>query len=254
MHSTILTSPILTLIPLATHVPAHPKPPLNLPTRTIAGVSLPDTPLIRSAHTLLQQHSNPTLYRHVMRSWLLGSLMLHHNSTPSSQIDPEVHAVSILLHDLGLGDTPGSPVVSPDRRFEVDGAIAARDFITTRSIGPKRWDEHKVQLMWDAIALHTQLSVAVYKEPVVDAVARGISLDFSGPGLGVTEEEYKKVVEEFPRDGFKTSVVETVSRLCRDKAGTTYDTWMQPFGEKFVEGYSAVGKRTIDGVLGLPDE
>jgi hypothetical protein len=80
------------------------------------------------------------------------------------------------------------------------------------------------------------------------------------------------VLEEFPRDGFKDAFVETMSWLCRTKPETTYgestlafpakpvvdlpeltrrkDNFMQPYGERFVEGYSAVGHRAIDIVLG----
>ncbi|KAK1759077.1 hypothetical protein QBC47DRAFT_436604 [Echria macrotheca] len=231
--------------------PTCAAPPPPLPRRTIANVSVLDTPLVRAAEAYMRDRSNNDLYAHVMRSWLFGTLILSHNTTLASMVDPEVQAVSLLLHDLGFDRTPGSKIVSADRRFEVDGAIAARAFIRDHESG-RRWDERRVQLVWDSIALHTEPKYALYKEPDVQTVSNGVFLDFLGPQNGVTPEEYAAVVKEFPRDGLRKSVTETFTWLCSTKPISTYDTFMQPFGERFVANYSAVGFRAIDLVLGLP--
>ena len=39
-------------------------------TRLVAGVSVPDTPLISRAIEYAREHSEPYLFNHVMRSWL----------------------------------------------------------------------------------------------------------------------------------------------------------------------------------------
>lgn len=103
-----------------------------------------------------------------------------------------MHAVAAILHDLGFDKNPNSTIVSPDRRFEVDGAIAARNFIRAHSDG-RGWEERRVQLVWDAIALHGDQRIALFKEPDIAMVSRGIAMDFSGPNLGVTEQEYNRV-------------------------------------------------------------
>lgn len=259
----------LLLLPFAIAVPfPQPAPAPPPPQRVIAGVTLLDTPLVRAAEAYMKSVSPPVLYGHVMRSWLFGTLIVSHNATLAKLIDPEVQAVSILLHDLGFDRTPGSSIVSPDRRFEVDGAIAARTFLRGHADG-RRWDEHRVQLVWDAIALHTEPKYAYFKEPDVQAVAKGIQLDFEGPGRGVTEAEYEAVVKVFPNDALRDSVKDTFSWLCATKPISTYgefflllvlgwagadlgwtDTFMQPFGERFVPGYKPVGNRVIDQVLG----
>lgn len=56
--------------------------------------------------------------------------------------------------------------MSADKRFEVDGANAARDFLGREA---PDWDGRKIQLVWDAIALHTTASRSVYKEAEVEA-------------------------------------------------------------------------------------
>ncbi|CAJ2513075.1 Uu.00g011940.m01.CDS01 [Anthostomella pinea] len=243
--------------------------PYTYPTRVLANVTVIDTPLVRAAQTYARAHSSDVVWSHVMRGWLYGSLILTHNATLRAQVDPEVQAVAAILHDLGWDQTPGSETVSADRRFEVDGAIAACEFIhahhhhsddanaTTDAVnlgdgGSDPWDEStgRTQLVWDAIALHTQDSIYMYKQPVVMVVGAGILIDFAGPAHGVTREEYDAVVAEFPKIDFVAGVNRTLVWLCRSKPATTYDTFMQPWGDDFVANYSSIGKRAFDLILG----
>jgi hypothetical protein len=156
------------------------------PRRSIGGVFVVDTPLVRAAQEFARQHGDDHTYKHIMRSWLFGTLMLQHNATFQAIVDPEVHAVASILHDLGWDRAPNSSVVTHDHRFEVDGAIAAREFIHAHPHG-RHWEKRRVQLVWDAIALHTERRIAYFKEPEVEAVSKSILLDFLGPGMGVPE-------------------------------------------------------------------
>ncbi|KAH8200687.1 hypothetical protein TruAng_005151 [Truncatella angustata] len=222
--------------PATTTTTTTPPPPdARYPTRSIAGVSLIDTPLVRAAHDLAYQQygAQPFIYGHVMRSWLFGALLLSHNGSLASRVDREVHAVAVLLHDLGW--VRGSPFVSPDKRFEVDGAEAAREFVrnfTAASASAEGvavdyadWssdESRKLQLVWDAIALHTQKSIAAYKEPVVAATCNGIMMEFFGPSYGVEQAEYDAVLAAFPADDFLPRTNETFIWLAETKPETTY--------------------------------
>ena len=127
----------------------------TLPTRTLAGVQVPDTPLITKALDLCRKHLNDLAYNHSVRSWLFGFIIAA--KIPERQDrDLEAHAIAAILHDLGWAED--IDLVSDDKRFEVDGAIAAREFLE-REAGD--WDKHRLQLVWDAIALHTTPSIAV---------------------------------------------------------------------------------------------
>lgn len=157
-------------------------------------------------------------------------------------------AVASLLHDVGWD--PTGVLVSKDKRFEVDGANAAREFLRKEALG---WDDRKVQLVWDAIALHTIGSVVFFKEPEVVAAAYGIWADFQGPdrvpdGM-LTWAEYGAVVKELPRLGLMEGLKSVMCGLCRDKPETTYDNVVADWGEKFVEGYSKKGKTSADMLL-----
>jgi hypothetical protein len=220
----------------------------HFPRRIIAGVSVVDTPLVRASQQYARAHGDDFIYSHIMRSWLFGTLLLQHNKTLAATVDPEVHAVAAILHDLGLDRAPNSPIVSPDRRFDVDGAIAARDFIRAHRDG-KRWEERRVQLVWDAIALHGDFRITLFKEPEVAAVGMGVRMDSSEPTNGVTQEEYDGVLAEFPQENFLDAIIETMHWLCATKPITTYENFMQGWGEVFVPGYTSVGNRTVDRVL-----
>ena len=170
-----------------------------LPTKVVAGVTIPDTPLLSEAFTFAREHSTDYTYNHINRALLLGCIIA--DKVPATkERDREAHAVAAVLHDLGfpIGHPPHSQVLSSDKRFEVDGADAARDFL--RRVGvEKEWDKHRLQLVWDAIALHTIGSIVFHKEPEVQATAYGIWADFQGPdrvpGGLLTWEEYNAVVK-----------------------------------------------------------
>ncbi|KAH8887862.1 hypothetical protein GQ53DRAFT_725593 [Thozetella sp. PMI_491] len=220
---------------------SHARGPL--PVRNIAGVQVVDTPIVRDAHDLVQKLSSNFTYKHVMRSWLFSTLIIRHNTTLQQTVDLEAQALGVILHDLGWNQ--GTAAISSDKRFEVDGAIAARQFIGEHR-DAKHWDERRVQLVWDSIALHTEPTISLYKESNVKVVGQGIFADFIGPSTGITTEEYATVVQAFPNDDFAKGVNDTMIWLCQAKPATTYDTWMQPWGEHFVTNYSAVGSRAFD--------
>ena len=128
----------------------------TLPTRVFAGVQVPDTPLITKALALCREHLSDLAYNHCVRSWLFGFIIAA--KTPELQDrDLEVHAIAAILHDLGWAEET-SDLVTEDKRFEVDGANAARIFLKNEA---GDWDKHRLQLVWDAIALHTTPSIAV---------------------------------------------------------------------------------------------
>ncbi|CAG8953905.1 hypothetical protein HYFRA_00010866 [Hymenoscyphus fraxineus] len=231
-----------------------PKPP----TKVIAGVTVPDTPLITASLDYARKHSDDMTYNHVIRCWLFGSIVI---SKTNTNIDPEAHAVATILHDLGWDNT--LELRSPDKRFEVDGAIAARNFIEDAVkqgiTDGNEWSEERKQLVWDAIALHTTPSIYRHKQPLVNYTGLGIGADFQGPDSDATKtltlEEFERVNKEFPRLDLAAGINKTICDLATTKPATTYDNFMQSFGEAHVPGYKEgyQGKRGIDLVLGAKD-
>lgn len=73
------------------------------------------------------------------------------------------------------------------------------------------WDQHRLQLAWDAIALHSTLSIAIHEEIEVEYCTVSILADFAGPekspGGVLTREVWSGIVKEYPRSGFKDGVI-----------------------------------------------
>src|SRR6266853_440189 len=193
----------------------------------LAGIKVPDTVLVRDAIDLSRSASEPFLFNHVMRSWLFG-ILLSEGAKPAP--DPELLAVSAVLHDLGLTDRYTS-----ENRFEVDGANAARAFLKDRAISPQQ-----TQVVWDAIALHTTRSIALHKEPEVAMTQSGIAVDFLGVGLDrIPKTSQREILTEFPRLAFKNQIQGCLCNLIRRKPATAFDNGLRDFGSRYVEGFTA---------------
>ncbi|KAI1102996.1 hypothetical protein F4804DRAFT_311265 [Jackrogersella minutella] len=217
------------------------------PSTSYAGVTVVDTPIVRAAQEFTRNHSTEAVFKHQMRAWLFGALIINGNETLKDSVDIEVHAVSALLHDLGWDMTPNSPVTSPDHRFEVDGAIASRKFIA--EYGDETWDARRTQLVWDAIALHTTRTIGYYKEYEVQVTSMGISVDYDGLRPGITNETFHDITTVYPNDDLKAATNDTFTFICATKPSVTYDNQLQPWGERYVANYSVVGNLRIDTIF-----
>jgi hypothetical protein len=224
--------------------------------QSIAGIDVPDTPLIQATLSFARHHLDDVAYNHVMRCTLFGTAIS--DRVPALQDrDRELHVVAALLHDLGWDRT--GTFVSPDKRFEVDGANAAREYVRGSEF-EHEWDERRVQILWDAIALHTQPDIAWHKEAEVKATQLGITADFGGVavmhslGLELSEAEWLAVCKEYPRVGFKEGVKQVLCGFCTSKPTTTFDNFVGDIGEHFaVPGYSRQGRRFVDLFASMED-
>lgn len=110
--------------------------------RLMAGVSVPDSPLITEALDYAQKLYEPYLFNHAVRSWLFAARI---GQLKGIDCDLEVVAIATILHDIGL-----TAAVSGPNRFEVNGAAAALSFVNERHLSPRR-----AQLIWDLVALNS---------------------------------------------------------------------------------------------------
>jgi hypothetical protein len=207
-------------------------------TRLVAGVSVPDTPLISRAIEYAREHSEPYLFNHVMRSWLFAVILAQ---LSESAHDAEVLAVTTILHDLGLAKAFDGPL-----RFEVEGANAARAFARNEGI-----DDRRSQLIWDGVALNSTPSISLYKETEVALCTAGIALDWGGWGYDkLTETQVAAIVDVFPRLEMKQRFTRAVCCIVETRPATTYDNFARDFGERFVPGYKPTS--TVDYLLNSP--
>ena len=207
-------------------------------TRVVAGVSVPDRPLITAAIEYARRVSEPYLFNHAMRSWLFAELI---GLTKRIDYDREVVAVGTILHDIGL-----TTAVSGPNRFEVNGANAARAFVAGDNLSDRR-----AQLIWDLVALNSTPSLALHKEPEVAVGTMGIGLDYGGFGMEELQAgDVARVLSEFPRLKMKDRFSGACCRLVTERPETSHDNFLRDFGERFVPGYKAVS--TVDILMSAP--
>lgn len=206
--------------------------------RLLAGVRVPDSPLVSRAIEYARESSEPYLFNHAMRSWLFAATLAQLRQAAH---DPEVLAVATLLHDLGLTNALNGPL-----RFEVEGANAARAFARKEGV-----DDRRAQLIWDGVALNSTPSIALHKEAEVALSTAGIGLDWGGWGYeALTEAQMAAIVDAFPRLDMKQRFTRAVCRIVETRPDTTYDNFARDFGERFVPGYRRIS--TVDYLLNSP--
>ena len=215
-----------------------PRDPLGA--RAIAGVSVPDSPLITEVLEYAQKLYDPYLFNHAMRSWLFAAKIAQ---SKGIDCDLEVVAVGTILHDIGLSAAlPGS------NRFEVNGAAAALSFVKERGMSNRRG-----QLIWDLVALNSTPSIALHKEAEVAVGTMGIGLDYGGFFLElIPSADMTEVLRAFPRLSMKTKFAEACCRLVAAKPETSSDNFLRDFGERFVPGYKPIS--TVDLLMNAPFE
>lgn len=180
----------------------------------IAGIRIPDSKMAQEATELVRDTESPLLYHHSIRVYLFGALA---GVRKRLTFDPELLYIGAMFHDMGLTREHRSAT----ERFEVDGANAARDFLRRYRV-----DEASIDVVWDAIALHTTPGIPQHKKPEVALVTAGVEMDVLGIGYSdVPDAQREAVVAAHPRGvGFKPAIIEAFNEGFRHKPETTFGT------------------------------
>lgn len=179
----------------------------------IAGITIPDTQLVRDATSLVQRVADETLFHHSRRVFLFGSLKA---AARGLSVDPELAYVGGLFHDLGLT----ADYATNNQRFEIDGAQAARRFLLEHGRS-----EQDARAVWLAIALHTTPEIPLHLAPDVAVVTLGVETDVLGLDLDeITEQQLAQVVAAHPRPDFKNRILRAFHDGMVDRPDTTFGT------------------------------
>jgi hypothetical protein len=179
----------------------------------ISGIKIPDSQIAREAAELVRQHETEMLFNHSVRVYGFGAIK---GIRDNLKFDSELLYVAALFHDLGLADAYHTET----KRFEVDGADAAREFLRGHGIPEPRAD-----LVWEAIALHSTPGIAEYMRPEIALTRAGVRMDVGGAGFDdYTREQREQVITAFPRHDFKNEFIQIQARSALKKPKTTFGT------------------------------
>lgn len=180
---------------------------------TIAGIAIPDTPLVREVTDYIRATEDDLLFDHSRRVFLFGALQGRRRGL---QPDLELLYVGAMFHDIGLTDRYRTSML----RFEVDGANAARDFLLERGYDPA--DARKV---WLGIALHTTPGVPEFLDPEIALVTAGVETDVLGMGRDdLAPEALNAVTAAHPRPDFKNRIIAAFNDGMKHRPDSTFGT------------------------------
>ncbi|HEV7852212.1 MAG TPA: HD domain-containing protein [Mycobacterium sp.] len=178
---------------------------------TIAGVTIPDSPLVRDTTEYIRDVENDLLFDHSRRVFLFGALAGRRRG-----LDPDLELlyVGAMFHDVGLTQGYRESMA----RFEVDGANAARDFLLARGT-----DEHTVRKVWLSIALHTTPGIPEFLDPEIALVTAGVETDVLGIGRDeLSSDALAAVTGAHPRPDFKRRILQAFTDGNVHRPGSTF--------------------------------
>lgn len=180
----------------------------------VAGIAIPDSAMACAATTIVRACSPDILFRHACRVFLFGSLLGHRRAV---RFDSEMLYVASMFLHYGLGPL----CQSSRRRFEVDSADAAGQFLRDRGVPLST-----IHDVWSAIALHTTFGISDHPSPLVSLTNAGIETDLMAMHFDeVGESKRSAIVHAYPRgQGFKSLVIEAFAEGMTKRPETTFGT------------------------------
>ena len=187
--------------------------------------SIPDSEICKKATQLVTEISPTSLCNHCIRTFLFGDLL---GIRDGLKYDRELLYLGDIMHDLGLTER-----FDAEQRFEVNGADAARAFVLEHGLS-----DEKAEIVWDAIALHTSIGIAVRKQPEIALVHLGATADLLGIRISdITPETVEQILDAYPRLGFNQQITQLMVSQVKRKPQTATFTWLAEVGRCCIHGF-----------------
>lgn len=178
----------------------------------INGIAIPDTKMAREATQLVRDTESDLLFHHSSRVYYWAALA---GQRRELKVDHELLYIGCMFHDMGLTHEH----CSCDKRFEVDGAFAAQDFMRQYSV-----NQADIDKVWTAIALHTTPGIPEFMAPEIALVTAGVEMDVLGIDYDkFSVEQREHVVNMHPRPAaFKEEIIQAFYDGIKNKPATTF--------------------------------
>ena len=182
------------------------------PKLVVNGIAVPDSTLARAITEFVRDTETELLFNHSSRVYFFGAIA---GQQRGLSVNPELLYAASMFHDIGLMPSHSSA----DRRFEVDGANAAREFLNGYGVDPS-----DIEKVWTGVALHTTPGIPEFMHPVVALTTAGVEMDVLGLTYGQYSDEAREaVVGTFPRSArFKEDIIQAFYDGIRHKPNTTF--------------------------------
>jgi hypothetical protein len=196
----------------------------------------PRTDLALSAMRFARDLEDSAIFNHSMRTYLYGRFIGEAQGLrPDLDYDDELLFLGSVLHDVGLSDEGDG-----DQRFELDGADLAAGFLDRRGVAADR-----IEIVWDAIALHLCHDIALRKRPEIALVTAGAGFDLGPDGpyslpdgyadrvhtvlprLHAAAVLYDRIVGQAIGKPHKAPPYTMPGELLRQRTGEEWPTWHQ---------------------------
>jgi hypothetical protein len=179
---------------------------------------VPDSTIAHEVTDLARQAYQPWLFNHCVRTFWFADRL----AASGLRFDREIAYIAAVLHDLGLLEP-----YDQGRRFEVEGARAAREFLEGHAYPAK-----KIEVVWDAIALHALPSIAEHKANEVALVNIGAFADVVGLRIADLDPRFvRALIEEFPRLDFPNEWLRTLIEYVKKKPSRADGTILEGVGK-----------------------
>lgn len=174
------------------------------------------------------------LFHHSVRTYFFARMLGEQQGLrPDRDYDDQLLFLGSVLHDVGLSSRSKG-----DQRFEVESADLAAEFLTEQGL-----PADEVEVVWDAIALHTSEGIVARKRPEIALVSAGTRFDITGGPDALPAAEVDRIHAELPRlhaapalrdaiiahalaDPAKAAPVYSLpGELHRRHTGSTWPTW-----------------------------
>ncbi|MCM3298287.1 HD domain-containing protein [Streptomyces pseudogriseolus] len=152
------------------------------------------------AYACVREILHPAILNHSVRVWLLADHLARRQDLKKTE--REALAVACLFHDSGTAAPHDGA-----QRFEVEGADAARAFLTDHG-----WSEDLGRQVWEAVALHTSPGIAERMGTQPRLVRLAVLADFGRTDLIGPEgrAELTEALERLPRLDIETALADAV--------------------------------------------
>jgi hypothetical protein len=204
-----------------------------------SALALPDSLLAKEATGILRDNASELLVNHSLRVYLFAAEQARQQKRA---FDAELLYIAAVFHDLGLLEK----FSSPDERFEVDGANAARQFLAAHDV-----PEAQIRTVWEAIALHTTPGIPPYMGAEVAALYAGVLLDVLGRGYDQFPAQLREaILARYPRKHFKQDFLPAYVAGFAHKPETTYGTVNAAICERYLPRFKS--PNACDLILASP--